>query len=141
MLSFDDALAAAKKEGLDLILIVPNANPPVARITNFDKFRYEKEKEEKKQRQAKKTLEMKQIQISVREAKHDLERKVKLLEKFLEAGHKIEVLLALRGREKKMKDWARTKLEEFLEMITVSHTITQEIRSAGRGFTVQLIKK
>jgi len=141
VLSFEDALAAAEKEELDLVLIVPNANPPVARITNFDKFRYEKDKEDKKQRQAKKTLDMKQIQISVREAKHDLERKIRLLEKFLEAGHKIEVLLTLRGREKRMKDWARAKLEEFLETITVPYTITQHIKSAGRGFTVQLIKK
>jgi len=140
-MSLEDALTHAQKEGLDLILIVPNSNPPVARITSFDKFRYEKEKEEKKKRQARKTLEMKQIQISIREAKHDLERKAKSLEKFLEAGHKVEIMLVLRGREKGMKDWAKTKMEEFLEMITIPYSITQEIKSAGRGLTTQLLKK
>lgn len=140
-MSLENALAAAQKEELDLILIVPNSNPPVARIADFDKFRYEKDKELKKQRQLQKTLEMKQIQISVREAKNDLERKIKSVEKFLEAGHKVEILLVLKGREKRMKDWAKIKMEEFLEMVTLPYTQTQSIKYAGRGLTTQLLKK
>ncbi len=136
-----EALAAAIAKGLDLILIVPNASPPVAKITRFDKFRYEKEKEWKKQRQAQKALEMKQIQISVREAKNDLSTKIRKLEKFLGAGHKVEIVMTLRGREKGMKDFAKIKLEEFLKMITVDHNIAQEIKPGGRGLAVQVIKK
>ena len=136
-----EALAAAIAKGLDLILIVPNTSPPVAKITRFDKFRYEKEKEWKKQRQAQKALEMKQIQISVREAKNDLSTKIRKLEKFLGAGHKVEIVMTLRGREKGMKDFAKIKLEEFLKMITVDHNIAQEIKPGGRGLAVQVIKK
>ena len=136
-----EALAAAIAKGLDLILIVPNASPPVAKITRFDKFRYEKEKEWKKRRQAQKALEMKQIQISVREAKNDLSTKIRKLEKFLGAGHKVEIVMTLRGREKGMKDFARIKLEEFLKMITIDHNIAQEIKPGGRGLAVQVIKK
>lgn len=136
-----DALAAAVAKEMDLILIVPNANPPVAKITNFDKFRYERDKELKKQRQAQKTPEMKQIQISLREAKNDLLTKIKRLEKFMEAGHKIEIMLTLRGREKGMNDYAKTKLQEFLEMITTPYNTTQNVIRAGRGFTVQIVKK
>ena len=136
-----EALAAAIAKGLDLILIVPNTSPPVAKITRFDKFRYEKEKEWKKQRQAQKALEMKQIQISIREAKNDLSTKIRKLEKFLGAGHKVEIVMTLRGREKGMKDFAKIKLEEFLKMITVDHNIAQEIKPGGRGLAVQVIKK
>ncbi len=126
---------------MDLILIVPGANPPVAKITSFDKFRYEKEKELKKQRQVQKALEMKQIQISLREAKNDLLTKIKRLEKFMEAGHKVEILLTLRGREKSMKGFGREKLQEFLGMITIPYTLTQEIGDAGRGLSAQIAKK
>ena len=126
---------------MDLILIVPGANPPVAKITSFDKFRYEKEKELKKQRQVQKALEMKQIQISLREAKNDLLTKIKRLEKFMEAGHKVEILLTLRGREKTKKSFGREKLQEFLGMITIPHILTQEIGDAGRGLSAQIAKK
>lgn len=141
VISLQSALAAAVAKGMDLILIVPNANPPVAKIANFDKFRYEKEKEFKKQRQVQKALEMKQIQISLREAKNDLSTKIKRLEKFMEAGHKVEILLTLRGREKSKRDFGREKLQEFLGMITIPYTITQEISNAGRGLSAQIAKK
>jgi len=137
----EDALAAATARGMDLILIVPNVNPPVAKIMSFDKFRYERDKELKKQRQAQKTPEMKQIQISIREAKNDLLTKIKRLEKFMEAGHKIEIMLTLRGREKGMNDVARTKLQEFMEMITTPYNTTQDVTRAGRGLTVQIVNK
>lgn len=136
-----EALAIAVTKGLDLILTVPTATPPVAKIANYDKFRYEKNKELRKQKQAQKTLEMKQIQISMREAKNDLMTKVGRLEKFLDAGHKVEILLTLRGREKGMQDFARGKLREFLTLITTPHTITQDIRPAGRGIGTQIVKK
>lgn len=126
---------------MDLILIVPGASPPVAKIVSFDKFRYERDKELKKQRQARKAPEMKQIQISMREAKNDLLTKIKKLEKFLEAGHKVEIMLTLRGREKGMNDYAKTKLQEFLIMITTPYNTTQDVSRAGRGLTVQIVKK
>lgn len=90
--------------------------------------------------QARRTPEMKQIQISVKEAKNDLLTKIKKMEKFLAAGHKVEIQMTLRGREKGMKDWAKLKLEEFLKMINTPFKITQEIKPSGRGLTVQIAK-
>lgn len=136
-----DALKAAEEKGLDLVLIVPTVSPPIAKITNYDKFRYQKEKEFKKQKQAQKAPDLKQIQISVKEAKNDLLTKVKKLEKFMEAGHKIEIQMTLRGREKFMKDWATMKLKEFLTLISVPYNITQEIKQGGRGMTIQIDKQ
>jgi translation initiation factor IF-3 len=131
----------AKEKNLDLIEIAPTAKPPVAQIISFDKFRYQKEKELKKQHLAqKKTAELKQIRISPRAGQHDLETKAKLIEKFLEAGHKVEINLWLRGREKYNKDWGLLKLREFLKIIKTPHKITLEPRFAGRGFIVQITK-
>jgi len=137
VLSKEDALKLAQDKELDLILISPKANPPVARIMNFDKFRYEHNKELKRQK-AQKAPEMKRIQISPRTAKNDLLVKLRRLEKFLEGGHKVEIQVTLRGREKGNKEWAELKLNEFLEMITVPHQITGEVRRGGRGLLMQI---
>lgn len=127
----------AQEKELDLVLISPNAKPPVAKITNFDKFRYEREKELKKQKRQK-APEMKRIQISGRTAKNDLLTKLRKLEKFMEAGHRIEIQLTLRGREKGNREWAEMKLREFMDMITVPHRIVSDIKRGGRGLLVQI---
>ena len=120
-----------------MILISPKANPPVARVMDFDKFRYERSKELKKQK-SQKAPETKHVQISPRTAKNDLLVQLKKLEKFLSAGHTVEIQLVLRGREKANKDWARTKLEEFMAMIETPHKVTSGIRLGGRGMISQV---
>lgn len=137
----DAALKLAEEKGLDLIEIGPEAKPPVAKIINFDKFRYQKEKELKKQKLAQKVSELKGIRISARAAKNDLETRIKKIEEFVEDGHKIEIVLILRGREKWNKDWARMKLEEFLKMIPFEYKIIMEPRFGGKGLIMQIAKK
>ncbi len=117
------------------------ANPPVARLMSYDKFRYQKEKEEKKQQLATKGKELKGIRITVRAAQNDLQTRVIKLVKFLEDGHKVEITLALRGREKANKEWARKKLSDFMAMIPVPYTVTMEPKPGGRGFITQVMKK
>lgn len=135
------ALELAKNEGVDLVEIAPTAKPPVVKIISFDKLRYQEEKQLRKQKQSQKSLELKQIQISLREGKNDLAIKAEKIDNFLEKGHKVEVRLFLRGREKANKDWALNKLKEFLAMITKEFTITAEPKFMGRGFTTQITKK
>ena len=138
----DKALALARPEaGIDLIEIAPGAQPPVARLMSYDKFRYEEAKREKKERLAQKTGGLKKVQISARAAQNDLQIKLKQLEKFLAEGHQVEVNMRLRGREKGMKDWARGKLEEFLKMITVEYKRASEPRFGGYGMTILIAKK
>ena len=108
-----EALRLAKEKGLDLVEISPMAMPPVVKIISFDKYRYQEEKKWKKQRATQKIQEMKQVQISVREAVHDLGVKAVRVNKFLGEGNKVEVLLNLRGREKAHQDLAKTKLRDF----------------------------
>ena len=135
------ALKLAQEKELDLIEIVPTGKPPIAKIINFDKFRYQKEKELKKQKVAQKISEMKQIQISARAAKNDLETQIRKMEKFLENGHKIQIILVLKGREKYNRQWAFQKLDEFLKMISIEYNTTMEPRFAGRGLLMQIAKK
>ena len=135
------ALKLAQEKGLDLVEIAPTAQPPVAKIINFDKFRYQKEKELKKQKLIQKTGELKQVRISSRIAKNDLEIKAKKIEEFLKKDYKVEIILQLKGRERYNKDWARYKLEEFLKMIGVEYKITMEPRFGGQGLVMQIIKR
>ena len=136
-----EALKMAKEKGLDLIEIVPTAKPPVAKIISYDKYRYQEEKAQKKERMAQKAAGSKQIQISAKEAKNDLERKERRIAEFLEGGHQVEIQLFLRGREKYNKDWAKKKMDEFLAMITSEHKVISTPRFGGRGMTAQIAPK
>jgi len=90
----------AQEKGLDLIEISPNAKPPVCRIMDNGKYKYEKSRKEKDQKTKQKKTEIKGIRISPRIGQHDLEFKVKQAEKFLEKGHKVKIEMILKGREK-----------------------------------------
>ncbi len=140
-MSLEAALKLAMEKGLDLIEIAPMVKPPVARIISFDKFRYQKEKELKKQKATQKTSELKQIQITAKSAKNDLETRVKRINEFLGEENKVEIMLVLKGREKYNREWARYKLNEFLKMIIVEYKITMEPRFIGKGIVMQIMKK
>jgi len=123
-----------------LVLVTENAKPPIAKITDFDKFRYQREKELKKQRQQK-TADQKRVQISPREGAHDLGFKLKRLEGFLQDGNKVEIQMTLRGREKGMKDFAKEKFTEFIDRIETPYKLTREIKPGGRGLTALIEPK
>lgn len=140
VLSKEAALTLAREKGLDLIEISPQANPPVARIASFDKFRYQQERAAKKQQQAQKGQEMKRVRVGARTAQNDLNIKARQINKFLAEGHKVEIQQVLRGREKANKDWALQKLKEFLTIIEPGYKIISEPRYGGRGFNVTVAK-
>lgn len=142
VLDRDKALQAAEERGLDLVLINQQTVPPIAKIISFDKFRYQEEKEQKKLR-THKGGELKQVRITVRAAENDLRRQAQKAGEFLEEGNKVEIMLALRGREKSaaMKNWVYDRLNLFLSMITVEYKITSEPHAGGRGIVTQIIKK
>lgn len=141
IMPLEAALKLATEKGIDLIEIAPMAKPPVAKIISYDKFRYQKEKELKKQKVAQKTSELKQIRISAKAAKNDLETKSKKTAEFINEGHKVGIILILKGREKYMKDWARQKLNEFLSIINAEYKITMEPKFGGKGLMMQITKK
>lgn len=127
---------------LDLIEIAPNANPPVVRLMNYDKWRYEQEKKAKKEifLRKSKSSTIKRIQISPRASQNDLLIKLKQLEKFLNDGYIIEIQMRLKGREKLNKEWVDSKLNNFLNMITLKYKILSSPKSVGTGINLQIEK-
>ena len=140
-LTKEEALKLAQEKGLDLIEVSPFAKPPVARILDFDKYRYQQEKKIKKQQAQQKDRDIKQIQISVRSAKNDLLTKAKRANNFLAKGHPVRIVMVLKGREKAHKPFAKEKLMNFLVEMITEHKITMEPKFAGRGIMVQIQKK
>ena len=141
VMSTGDAQSLALEQSLDLVEISPHSDPPVAKIIDFDKYRYEKEKSERKEKKLQKTGSLKHIQLSVRAAKNDLQIRLKQLTGFLEDKHPVEICLRLRGREKFLTDFAYKKMNEFLGMIDVEYKIVNELKKVGNGLSITIIKK
>jgi len=140
-MSKSEALSLAVDKGLDLIEITASATPPIVKIDSYDKFRYQKEKEFKKQQQAKtQTKDLKQVRIGLQSARNDLLIRTRQIEEFLSDGHKVEIFMKLRGREKANKDYAAKKLEEFLALVGENFKITSPIKYGGAGLNVQIDK-
>ncbi len=99
IISTRDAMALADEQGLDLVLIAPDGKPPVAKIMNYGKFKYQEEKKKKEARKNQKVIVVKEIKLSVKIAENDVSYKVKHSREFLEAGHHVKFRVFLRGRE------------------------------------------
>ncbi len=99
VMSSDEALEKAYNEGLDLVMMAPQAVPPVCKIMDYGKYRFDRDKKEKEARKKQQTVEVKEIQLSYRIDTHDFETKVKHAHRFLGDGNKVRVVLRFRGRE------------------------------------------
>ena len=141
VIEISKALAMARERGLDLIEIAPNVRPPVCRLMEYGKYQYKKSKEEKDQKNKQKRVEIKGIRISMRTGQHDLETKIKQIEKFFEKGDKIKIDMILKGREKSLFNLAKEKLTQFVELIPSETKIEQEIKSQPRGLSIVISKK
>ena len=109
---------------LDLFCVAPNANPPVCKILNYGKYRFEKEKAEKENKRKSKAAELKEIQIHMQIGMHDLETKAKKGRQFLQDGDKVNVRVILKGREMAHKELGEELLAKFLEMLSVEGLTT-----------------
>lgn len=137
-----DALKITRAKGLDLVEVAPKAKPPVCRIVELGKWKYEQAKKERKQRQAQKSSqsEVKGVRITFRASTHDLEMRARQADEFLEEGHMVRVEMLLRGREKGKKDFAKEKMREFFTMLSVPHKIQQDVKKGGRGLEAIIVK-
>jgi len=111
IMSARDALNVAGDRGLDLVEVAPNAKPPVCRIMDYGKHRYEQSKREKAARRKQKVINVKEVRMSPKIADHDFQVKSRAAEKFLQAGDKVKVSIRFRGREIVHSDLARAKSE------------------------------
>lgn len=135
-----DALKLAQEQGLDLIEIAPTVKPPVCRIMDFGKFKYEREKGEREHGKKQKEVEVKGIRIGFTTGKHDLELRVRQAQKFLAEGDKVRIDMRLTGREKAHGPLAFKKFNEFLEMIG-DISIESPPKRFPQGFIAVISKK
>merc|ERR1712232_818131 len=115
IMSTRDALAKAKEEGVDLILINPNGDPPVCKIVEYSKFRYMKEKNAKEKKKNAKTSEVKEVKMSYKIDTHDYNVRMKTANKFLVKGNRVKATVVFKGREQQHIDLGRTLLKKFGE--------------------------
>ncbi len=139
--SLPEALKLAEDKDLDLVEISPNANPPVAKILDWGKFKYEKRKQEQSQRKKQKNIEVKGIRLSAKIGQHDLETKAKHARKFLESGNKIKVRLMFKGREIVHKDLGAEVLRKFAAQVEDIAEIDQDVTFSGREVSMILAPK
>ncbi len=111
----DRGLELAEAAGLDLVEISPNATPPVCKIMDFGKFKYEQQKRESEARKKQKTIEVKEVKFRPNTDQHDYDVKMRNVTKFLEKGDKVKVTLRFRGREMAHQNLGRELLERVAE--------------------------
>lgn len=138
ILSTDEAIAIAEQRGLDLVEISDKSNPPVAKIIDFGKFKYEKEKAYKENKKKQKVIVVKEIKIKPQIDMHDLEIKKKRINEFLSEDKKVKVILVLRGRQRLHADRGKLLLEEVAKEFEESATIE---RNYSAGFSLLLSAK
>ncbi|MBF9032038.1 translation initiation factor IF-3 [Rhodobacterales bacterium HKCCE3408] len=128
----------AEQAGLDLVEISPNATPPVCKIMDFGKFKYEQQKRESEARKKQKTIEVKEVKLRPGTDDHDFERKVNDAIKFLEKGDKVKVTLRFRGREMAHQNLGRDQLERIAERVEGIGKVENMPKMEGRQMVMMI---
>lgn len=136
MVSVEEALKQADDEGLDLVEISPNANPPVCKILDYGKYIYEQSKKEKLSKKKQHTIVLKEIRMRPKTDDHDLEYKIKHARSFIEQKNKVKFTVQFRGRELAYKQFGVNLLERVTEAMEDIAKIESEIKSEGRNMTM-----
>jgi translation initiation factor IF-3 len=141
ILPIEEALRLAEEKNLDLVNVSPNANPPVCKILDYGKYRYEIQKREKDAKKRQKVTEVKEVRLSTFIEEHDIQVKAKNASKFLQEGNRVKVTLRLRGRERDYANHAMEVMNEFAESMSDICTVDKKPKFEGRGITMFLSPK
>lgn len=136
-----EAQKMADEKSLDLVKVSPNAKPPVCKILDYGKFRYEEMRRVKEAKKNQKAVVIKEIRMSVRVEEHDIMVKVKNCIKFLEQGNRVKVSIRFRGREMAYTDQGRGVLLDFAERVTDYGTVDKPPKMEGRSMVMFLSPK
>ena len=141
VMSVKEALALAEEAGVDLIKIAPNAKPPVCKISDYGKFKYEQTRREKEAKKKQKVIEVKEIRLSPNIDTNDLNTKINAARKFLSKGDKVKVTLRFRGREMAHMQNSKHILVDFGESLSDCAVVEKEPKIEGRSMTMFLAEK
>lgn len=135
----EQALELAKQRGLDLVEISPNAEPPVCKIIDFGKYKYEEQKRANDAKKKQKTVQVKEVKVRPNIGDHDYQVKIRSIEKFISAGNKVKVSLRFRGREITHQDIAIRLMERIIEDIQEFAKAEVEPKMEGRQLAMILV--
>lgn len=141
VVTLDVAMRMAEEAGLDLVKIAPTAVPPVCKIMDYGKYRFEQGKREKEQRKNQKVIEIKEIRLSATIDQHDMEVKAKACVKFLSNGDKVKVSIRFRGRQAKHGDIGLDVMDTFYEMVKDNAAMDRPAKQEGRNMFMILAPK
>lgn len=141
MMSAKEALALAKEKNLDLVKIAPQAKPPVVKIMDYGKFRYEQAKREKEARKKQHIVELKEVRLSLNIDIHDFNTKVGHANRFLKAGNKVKVTIRFRGREMAHRQNGYDIMKKFAESCEELGNVDAAAKLEGRSMVMFLAPK
>ena len=136
-----EARAKAEEAGVDLVMIAPNAKPPVCRIIDYGKFKYEQTRKEKEARKKQKTTEVKEMRLGIFTEEHDLETKAKLVAKFLEGGDKVKISMRFRGREMGYVKKGEETMLNFAGLFAELGNLERAPKLEGRNMSMTIAPK
>lgn len=141
VLTIQEALEKAAENGMDLVEVSPNAKPPVCKIMDYGKFKYQKTKQLQEAKKKQKGYQIKEIKVRPKTEAHDLETKVRNIERFIGKNNKVKVTLVFRGREIILKAQGQQVLEKLVEMTEDFAQVEQPPKYEGRVVTMLLSPK
>ena len=141
VMGIKEAMQLAEEAGVDLIKIAPTAKPPVCRIMDYGKFKYEQTRREKENKKKQKTIETKEVRLSPNIDTNDLNTKANMARKFITKGDKVKVTLRFRGRELAHVNSSKTILDEFAELLSDVAVVDKPAKLEGRSMVMFLTEK
>ena len=135
------ALQLAREEGLDLVEVSPNANPPVCRIMDYGKYKYQQQKKMYEAKKKQKTIEVKTIKVRPRTDEHDMQVRIKQARRFLEKGNKVKAVVMFRGREQAHLEIGEAQLMKIYEAVKDIAEIERKPKKEGRDMIMVLAPK
>ncbi len=132
IMSAKDALKKAEEKNLDLVKIAPMANPPVCKIMDYGKYRFEQAKKEKENKKNQRVIETKEIRLSLNIDTHDFDTKANQAIKFLNSGHKVKVSIRFRGREMAHPQLGEETMKKFAEVVSAYASVEKPAKLEGR---------
>jgi translation initiation factor IF-3 len=141
IMSTKDAFDIAGKDGLDLVEVAPNADPPVCRIMDYGKYKYQASKKDQEARKKTKAFQLKEVKFRPHTDDHDLNYKIKNIIKFLEKKNRVKLTVMYRGREYAYQEAGIELLNKVAEEIQEYGSIEQEAKKEGRNATMVIVPK
>jgi translation initiation factor IF-3 len=136
-----EALSEARERNLDLVEVAPNSNPPVCKIMDYGKYRFEMEKKNRESKKKQKQTKLKEVRMQPKIEKHDMEFKSKHVDTFLAEGNKVKVTIRFRGRELAHTELGKVVLDRVLEHLTTEYVLESRPRMEGKFMSMILSPK